>query len=765
MIEHKPFVFTFADVEVREREFCIVKAGEVLPVEPKAFRVLVFLLRSPHRLITKDELLDAVWNDCAVSENSLTRSIALLRRLLGDDTHDPRYIATVPTVGYRFLCDVEAREDGFGGLDITDPRHSENGKGFEPRMGTNGVQGRPQNPQVQTAAADEVEEKREQPSNEGRRQPRRLLLPGLIAAALAILSTGLLVYRAVGNRNASGRGVQPANATAASSRMRTVPLTSLPGWVKDPAFSPDGEKIAFIWNGENPVRGDLYVQLVGGERPLRLTYTGSGFICCADWSPDGRQIAFGRCDDNGGGVFIVPVLGGPERRLTEVVCPFGDAGYPKWMADGRSLVLADRCTPDGPRGLVMFSLETGEKRCLTAPPLYSDYGDSVLALSPDRKTVAFLRHTTAGASEIYIVALSGGNPQQLTHDGSGVWPLMWSSDGQHLIFQSGRSGLNRVWRVPAAGGPIELETVYPAAGTLSRDGRRLAYVEPDWFWQARAGISRLALTSAGGRVVSQTRILASDGGDTAPQPSPDGRQIIFESCRLGSCEIWRSDADGSNPLQMTFFGEGLSGTPRWSPNGKWIVFDHHHATHSQIYLIDSGGRNLHGVTTGNYENVVPGWSRDGTVLYFASNRSGSWQIWRRELATGREAQVTQHGGFAAFESYDAKTLYYSRFECGGLWSTPVSGGEEQQVTDALHLGYWGHFAVTDAGIYLLNSDAAPKPTIMFYNLQTKLLTPVLQLEENPLPWTANLAASRDGRTVLFAQGVRHSSITMVENFQ
>src|SRR6201997_3415184 len=117
VIEHKPFVFTFADVEVREREFCIVKAGEVLPVEPKAFRVLVFLLRNPHRLITKDELLDAVWNDCAVSENSLTRSIALLRRLLGDDTHEPRYIATVPTVGYRFLCDVKVGEDGVAQLD------------------------------------------------------------------------------------------------------------------------------------------------------------------------------------------------------------------------------------------------------------------------------------------------------------------------------------------------------------------------------------------------------------------------------------------------------------------------------------------------------------------------------------------------------------------------------------------------------------------------------------------------------------------------
>src|ERR1700740_1401237 len=112
MTAHKPFVFTFADVEVREREFCIVKAGEVLPVEPKAFRVLLFLLHNPHKLVKKHELLDAVWNDCAVSENSLTRSIALLRRLLGDDTREPRYIATVPTVGYRFLCDVEVAESG-----------------------------------------------------------------------------------------------------------------------------------------------------------------------------------------------------------------------------------------------------------------------------------------------------------------------------------------------------------------------------------------------------------------------------------------------------------------------------------------------------------------------------------------------------------------------------------------------------------------------------------------------------------------------------
>jgi eukaryotic-like serine/threonine-protein kinase len=143
MTEHKCFVFTFADVEVREREFCIVKAGELLPVEPKAFRVLLLLLRSPHRLIAKDELLDEVWNDCAVSDNSLTRSIALLRPLLGDDTREPRYIATVPTVGYRFLCDVKVAEDGFAGPNAAGLPQPQDSNEFAPLPGRPGVEATP----------------------------------------------------------------------------------------------------------------------------------------------------------------------------------------------------------------------------------------------------------------------------------------------------------------------------------------------------------------------------------------------------------------------------------------------------------------------------------------------------------------------------------------------------------------------------------------------------------------------------------------------
>ena len=111
-MEHRNCIFRFADVEVDESNFSVTKAGEVLPLKPKVFKVLQFLLQHPDRVVTKDELLDAVWSDTSVSESSLTRSVATLRRVLGDDIHEPRYIAAVPTVGYRFLCEVQVSQNG-----------------------------------------------------------------------------------------------------------------------------------------------------------------------------------------------------------------------------------------------------------------------------------------------------------------------------------------------------------------------------------------------------------------------------------------------------------------------------------------------------------------------------------------------------------------------------------------------------------------------------------------------------------------------------
>src|SRR5215510_4785909 len=110
--------FSFDDIQVAPGTFGVVKAGSDIQIEPKTFSVLLFLIENRGRLIEKDELLDAVWKDTHVTENALTREIARLRKVLGDDPKRARYIQTVHTRGYRFIAPVQVRNgdanNGFG---------------------------------------------------------------------------------------------------------------------------------------------------------------------------------------------------------------------------------------------------------------------------------------------------------------------------------------------------------------------------------------------------------------------------------------------------------------------------------------------------------------------------------------------------------------------------------------------------------------------------------------------------------------------------
>lgn len=96
-------IYRFGDIEVDLARFQIARAGHKIDVEPKAMDLIALLIRHEHRLVTKTEILDALWPDASVTENSLTRLIAQLRKALGDDAGTPKYIATVPTRGYRFV--------------------------------------------------------------------------------------------------------------------------------------------------------------------------------------------------------------------------------------------------------------------------------------------------------------------------------------------------------------------------------------------------------------------------------------------------------------------------------------------------------------------------------------------------------------------------------------------------------------------------------------------------------------------------------------
>jgi DNA-binding winged helix-turn-helix (wHTH) protein len=104
-------VYRFGEFRFEVEEFRLSRQGAPLPLEPKALHLLLYLLQNRRRLVRKQELLDCVWHEATVTDNALTRVVALLRRVLQDDRRAPRFIETVPTAGYRFIAAVMVVEE------------------------------------------------------------------------------------------------------------------------------------------------------------------------------------------------------------------------------------------------------------------------------------------------------------------------------------------------------------------------------------------------------------------------------------------------------------------------------------------------------------------------------------------------------------------------------------------------------------------------------------------------------------------------------
>src|SRR6187397_2374500 len=99
-------VLEFGGFRLDLRRMGVWKADQPVPLEPKALDVLRHLVANCDRLVTKDELMDAVWKDTFVTPNALTRAVAQLRKSLGDDVEHPKLIETVAKRGYRFVAPV-----------------------------------------------------------------------------------------------------------------------------------------------------------------------------------------------------------------------------------------------------------------------------------------------------------------------------------------------------------------------------------------------------------------------------------------------------------------------------------------------------------------------------------------------------------------------------------------------------------------------------------------------------------------------------------
>jgi Tol biopolymer transport system component/predicted Ser/Thr protein kinase len=542
-----------------------------------------------------------------------------------------------------------------------------------------------------------------------------------------------------------------------------VPLTSYAGYEDAPSFSPDGNQVAFCWDGEKQDNADIYVKLVGAANAVRLTKDPAGDVNPA-FSPDGRSIGFVRVSKEHSSFIVIPAIGGPERIIGEVPDLLSFA----WLPNSNWVVV---------NGLRLLSTESGETRSLTSPANKS-FLDTDPSVSPDGRTVAFTRFNRFDDQGIYLLQLTEdlkpkGEPKRLTSmKGLGFQPA-WTPNGQDIIFTSTAIGRTlSLWRVPVyrAGQeePLAFAQQNAYHPAVSGKGNRLAYAEGG-AETVDTDIWQLTLSGPANAAGPPARLIASTRADSAPQYSPDGKHIAFESFRSGLQGIWVCDADGSNFVDVFLQAGSNSGTPHWSPDGQRIAFDSNLQGNFDIYVIRSNGGKPIRLTNDPAFEVGPSWSRDSKWIYFASAKSGRLETWKVPSSGGGAVQVTRNGGEVAQESPDGRSLYYAKLDMrngGGLWKMPVNGGEESQVLPSVANRA---FALVDEGIYFIpEAGTEGRSSIQFLSFSTGKVKQVAMMSALAFE---GLSVSPDGRFVLFTQLngplQRNSSsdLMLVENFR
>ena len=616
-LENSP-AFLFDDVRVEPATFRAFKASNPLQLEPKTLRLLLFLIENRARLIERDQILDRIWSGTHVTDNALAGEIAKLRKVLGDNPKTPKYIQTVPTRGYRFIAEVEVRN-------TSESLSQAHGKDSDsPAVGRSEEHQAP-------AAAFAATETGPPDHAQHRSWAKQLAVAGMLVAMAIVVLLGVKAYQASGSA-----------ATTLPLTIRQI--TTWPGLDTNPAFSPDGESIAY--SSDHNGNFEIYLRSIAPDgRGIQLTTDDQQNFDPA-WSPDGKRIAYYSMKRHG--IFVISTLGGVAKQLTE----FGS--HPVWSPDGQWLAFQGVSAPDldalpmGSSTLWIVNSQGGEPRQLTQAnnPPGTHYAPS---WSPDGRRVAFINFNTV-SPQVWSIAVSGDGLQSITKHGTGdkSWPI-YAPDGNSIYYNRGEA----LWKTPispdsgaAVGNPIkvaDLGSTVIRNATLSASGKWIAYSATT----STDNLISVPISPLTNEPAGSPSFLTNQPGTRhiAPAFSPDGSKIAFSAQRRGNASnLWIADADGGNLNQIT----------------------------------TEGGR-------------FPSWYPDGKQLAFLSDRQGQRKFWSIAAAGGNEKVLFEIEGIESPRlSPDASRVAFNFTKDGiiNVATMPVMGGELKQLTYDRELAGW-----------------------------------------------------------------------------
>lgn len=620
----------------------LLKNGAPVAITVKAFDILAALVEDAGRVVDKDDLMHRVWPDSVVEEANLSQQIFLLRRLLGEAAKDPRYIATVPRRGYRFVATVTDATAGAGAADDaeansdTDPRTAARAAARDPAL-------------IPGHGDDEA--------------TLRLTLSIGAAAPLALGACPPFVLSPDGRVLAyiAWEGDQTALFLRRLDRTEAVRIAATEG-AYAPFFSPDSRWVGFF------ARGRLSKVLVGGGTPLVIAEAGED---CrgASWGSR-NDIVFAPTPASG--LTIIAADEPVSRPLTVLDFDRGERTHrwPHVLPNGTELLFtvarAGSASFDD-ADVMIASVATGTRRVLLRHATCARYvptGHIVYMRAGTMMAVPFdLQNLVVTGSPAPVVDRVMTQP-------TGGGHFAFANTGC-LVYLTGE--VQRVQRqlvtLEASGAvhPVPLPEQEIEEPRLSPNGRKLALgiraaTSDIWVYDfARSTLTRMTF----------------DGDNFAAVWTPDGTRLTFSSNRTGPCQIYWRAADGAGADERLVASEYDLVPGPWSRDGRVLVFtEYHPETGASIWMCTphepAPPRPL---LRSRFNEHGPALSPDNQWLAYTSDESGRAEVYVVSFpALDRKAQMSVDGGTEAIWARDGRRLYYRRG--ASILSVDVADGPE-----------------------------------------------------------------------------------------
>ncbi len=637
----------------------VITQPDAARLTSKAAAVLIELARHVGDTVTRDELLERVWKDRVTTPDVLTQAIKELRRAFADDARPPRYIETIPKVGYRLLASVSVVPVAPVSVTYDEPSFVDDAANAD-----DGAEDDVRSPIAHTAGVA--------------RRPRASWWFGVAAVALVLIVGGAVAIAI--------REPAPANRSATSvweaTDIRAV--TSDPGPERRPRISPDGTRVAYSQLDPATKFERIVVRSVDQSQGIHITTKVTAHEEVPTWSPDGTQIAFERLGkDEVCTLFVVPSMGGAESE----VGPCGDyiINYFDWSADGKSLITSDQASAATGKGLplALLDLASGKKQVLQYQRAVSDQ-DLDAHYSPDGRWIAF-RRGVIPHSDIFLMPAAGGAVRQLTHLDASIFGYSWTADSSALVISSNPQGKVALYVTGIDDGKVSILNV-PSPATypdVARAGGNVVYE----IRRTKNTLAQIAIDPQAPQLAQAPQapqlLAASTGSDVAASVSPDGKQIAFVSDRNGSEQIWLCAADGTQALALTDFRDAVVWTPHWSADGRHLLAVVRAAGKSSLAQIEVASRRQQKVAVSQDALLAASYGPDpGSYLLIRRAADARGELVLLRDADSAKEQVVPLASSVEHVELDAaaRLIYYTKADGLGVYRRDLAGGREQPVT-------------------------------------------------------------------------------------